>query len=167
MRIFLLRHGDAEDYPASGRDFDRRLTPEGITRMRAEAEGMRHLNLSFDRIFTSPLLRARETAEIVAETLELPAPLIDERVASGAFRPGTLQSVLREQSGGSRFLFVGHQPDMSEIILHLTGGLADMKRGGMAAIDAAAPEAGRGVLLWLMTPRQLITLSASASTRKS
>ena len=159
MRIYLLRHGDAEDHASSGRDFDRRLTSEGIERMRAEAEGMRRLELSFDQILTSPLLRARETAEIVAETLQLPPPVLENRVASAAFRLGTLQTILQEQPKNGKLLFVGHQPDMSEIIHAVTGGLADVKRGGFAGIELHRFGPPAGILLFLMTPRQLISLA--------
>jgi phosphohistidine phosphatase len=158
MRIYLLRHGDAEDQAASGRDFDRRLTPEGIERMRAEAKGMQALDLTFEAIFTSPLLRAKETAEIVAETLKLDAPILDERIGGG-FRLSVVQAILAKQGRGEKFLFAGHQPDMSLTIQQLCGGQAEMKRGSLACLECARPEPGQGVLLWLLTPRQLITLS--------
>lgn len=158
MRLYLLRHGDAEDEAASGRDFDRRLTPEGIKRMRAEAQGMKALGLTFDIVFTSPLLRARETAEIVAEMLGLPAPIIDERVGGG-FQLDTVKTLLREHPGHDKILFVGHQPSMSLIIQSLCGGITEMKRGSLACLEGEGPRPGYGALLWLLTPRQLITLS--------
>lgn len=158
MRLYLLRHGDAEDYAPTGRDFDRRLTPEGIERMRAEAEGMRALGLKFEKIFASPLLRARETAEIVAETLGLPAPAIEPRVG-GEFRLETIGEILEEQAGFEKVLFVGHQPDMSLTIQQLCGGMAEMKRGSLACLECDVPRRGQGVLLWLLSPRQLIQLS--------
>lgn len=162
MRIYLLRHGDAEDEAASRRDFDRRLTPEGIERMRAEARGMKALGLTFDMIFTSPLLRAHETANIVAETLDMPAPIVDERVGGG-FQLDTIKDILRQHPGQDKILFVGHQPSMSQIIQRLCGGIAEMKRGSLACLEGEGPRPGYGALLWLMTPRQLITLSRQES----
>ena len=161
MRLVLLRHGDAEAYATTAEgDFKRRLTPEGIERMRAEAAGMRRLGMTFDVIVTSPLLRARETAEIVAETLGLPAPVIDDRLGA-SFRVGRLQEILADHRQSEKVLLVGHQPGMSEIIDFVTGGLADVKRGGMAIIDLDRTEAGKGVLLSLLTPKILIALSSS------
>jgi phosphohistidine phosphatase len=161
MRLILLRHGDAEDHATTYEgDFKRRLTPEGIERMRAEAAGMRRLGMTFDVIVTSPLLRARETAEIVAQTLHLPAPVMDDRLGSGTFRAGRLQEILADHGQSGKVLLVGHQPDMSEIIHFLTGGMADVKRGGMATIDLDRPEPGQGILLSLLTPKMLIALAA-------
>lgn len=161
MRLILLRHGDAEDYANTAEgDFKRRLTPEGIERMNAEAAGMRRLGMTFDVIVTSPLLRARETAEIVAETLHLPAPVLDERLASNTFRAGRLEEILEDHRESEKVLLVGHQPGMSEIIHLLTGGMADVKRGGMAIMDLDRLESGQGVLRSLLTPKMLIALAA-------
>ncbi|MDW8207529.1 MAG: phosphohistidine phosphatase SixA [Chloroherpetonaceae bacterium] len=159
MHLFLLRHGDAEERSHSGRDFDRCLTPEGVERLRAEALGMQRLALRIDRIYTSPLVRARQTAEIVAEILQLPTPAIDSRLASGRLDHDTLQSLLLELQADDRVLLVGHQPDMSEVIQQVTGGSVEMKRGALAAIelDCIAPPAG--TLRFLLPPRCLIQIA--------
>jgi len=71
LHLFFLRHGKAEDIYAGITDADRKLTPEGIDEMRAEALALATLNPRFDLIYTSPYPRALETARIVAEAVEL------------------------------------------------------------------------------------------------
>lgn len=159
MHLFLLRHGDAEEHSRSGRDFDRCLTPAGVERLRTEAIGMQRLGLKLDRIYTSPLVRARQTAEIVAEVLELPSPTIDARLASGRLDHDTLHSLLLELHTDERVLLVGHQPDMSEVIQQITGGSVEMKRGALAAIELDRITPLSGTIRFLLPPRFLIQLA--------
>ena len=74
--IYIMRHGIAADLGAGGiiHDEDRPLTPEGRVKMQQAAEGIRRLELKFNLIFTSPLLRARQTAEVVADVLDASKP---------------------------------------------------------------------------------------------
>lgn len=160
MHLYFLRHGKAEERSLEQSDFDRRLTEEGIEEMRAEAKGIGRLNLSFDTIFTSPLLRALETAQIVAEELGIKdrAFHVEERLASGVFGMGNLQALLESQPAESRILLVGHEPDFSETAGRLVGGaVIDLKKGGLIYIVANRIEPGYGVLRWLLTPKHLIT----------
>ena len=85
MNCYFLRHGIAvEPDEWTGRDFDRPLTDDGIERMKFEARAIAALSLQLDVIVTSPLLRARQTAEIVADRLKLRDELVeDERLANG------------------------------------------------------------------------------------
>ena len=73
MRLYFLRHGIAEELATS--DFDRELTKRGRRRVAASAEVMAQLGMAPRRIFSSPRLRARQTAEIVAEALDKPVRL--------------------------------------------------------------------------------------------
>src|SRR2546427_12020868 len=75
MMLYVLRHGVAEEVGPEGTDGSRRLTPGGRRKLRAAAAGVRGLGVAFDAILTSPLVRAGETAAIVAEALgNQPAP---------------------------------------------------------------------------------------------
>jgi phosphohistidine phosphatase len=112
VRLFLVRHAEA----ASGEPDDlRRLTPAGRTAARALGE--RLAASSPDAVVTSPLLRARETGELIARACGLSA-VPDERLA-----PGATAEAVREAASqhGDTVVAVGHQPDCSEIVLALTG----------------------------------------------
>ena len=117
--IFLMRHGIAADLGVGGviRDADRPLTPEGRAKLQVMAEGMRRLELKFNLIFTSPLLRARQTAEVVADVLELQHKVkLLESLAPGKGLVGAESGkaeIFIEMGAYSftRALLVGHQPD--------------------------------------------------------
>ena len=78
MKLLFLRHGLADRSAWSGSDYERPLTPRGKERMRAEAETIASLDLGLDAILTSPLTRASQTAEIVADQLGLLDRLIED-----------------------------------------------------------------------------------------
>lgn len=154
MRLYVLRHGRAEDRAAWwGNDDARPLTAAGEEAMRREAATLRGLDLGIDLIVTSPLARARRTAEIVADGLDLSGRLlVDERLAPG-FGRRRLEEILAEHGPLEAPLVVGHEPDCSGVIAELIGG-GDvvMKKGGLARVDMTAPTAGGGRLVWLLTP---------------
>jgi phosphohistidine phosphatase len=155
MRLYILRHGVAEDRSPSQRDWDRRLTPAGIAEMRLAAAGMRRLGLRFDAVITSPLVRARETAELVIEGLANPPALQeDERLACGAGL-GEYRTLLAPLPEKAHVLLVGHEPDCSRLIADLTGGEVRMKKASLACVDAAGIAAGAGVLRWLLEAEHL------------
>jgi phosphohistidine phosphatase len=174
MEIYILRHGIAADLGEDGAmsDGDRPLTKKGREKMKEEAEGMRRLGLEFDLIFTSPLLRTRQTAEAVAEVLGLEEKVIvAEALAPGRgfVRGVNKKSPIFLEVGAQEFeraLVVGHQPDMSELASVLLTGNRDLgvefKKGALCAIEVASlPPNGPGVLRWLLTPRQLRLLAKS------
>jgi phosphohistidine phosphatase len=154
MRVYFLRHGKAEDQSAwSGHDADRPLTADGKEALGREAKRLRALDLSLDVIVTSPLVRARETAEVVAAELGLGGRIVeDDRLAPG-FDLRRLEQVLAAQAPAGAVMVVGHEPDFSETIAELIGG-GDvvMKKGGLARVDVTAPASGGGRLVWLLTP---------------
>ena len=154
MRVYFLRHGKAEDRAAwQGRDADRPLTAEGEEELRRAAKRLRALDLGLDLIVTSPLARARRTAEIVADELGLGGRLVeDDRLAPG-FDLRRLEQVLAAHGPAGAVMVVGHEPDFSETIAELIGG-GDvvMKKGGLARVDVTAPASGGGRLVWLLTP---------------
>ena len=159
--LYLLRHGIAEEHRPGLADADRALTADGVRKTELAAAGMKRLGLSPDRILTSPLRRARETAEIVAAELcpeleiQIFAPL-----GTGA-TPEDLLSRLRQPSGPSGVFLVGHQPQLGMLASYLltgTEGLVPLpfKKAGMAAVSVASlPPRSVGMLDWFLTPRQL------------
>ncbi len=157
MKVYFLRHGIAfERSEWKGADAERPLTGDGIGKLRNTAETLAHLDLGLDAIISSPLVRARQTAEIVAQALGLKAKLSeDERLAPG-FDNDQLQVMLREHSRANAVMLVGHEPDLSETISALIGGgRIVMKKGGLALVDLPDAQFRRGELLWLLTPKGL------------
>ncbi|MBI2819349.1 MAG: phosphohistidine phosphatase SixA [Acidobacteria bacterium] len=157
-----MRHGIATD--RSGRyasnDANRPLTPMGRKRTEQIAAGLKSLGYEFDWIVTSPLVRARETAEIVASSTRDNTPL-DE---CPALRPGgsfeELLSFLDKNPRCRRVLLVGHEPDLSTLASRLIGAgpVANLifKKGGCCLIQCdGRPSQSAGRLVWWLTPRLL------------
>ena len=156
-RIYFLRHGKAVARAAwDGEDGLRPLTADGEALMRREADGIRRLGLALDVIVTSPLIRARDTALLVAAALDPPDGLIeDARVAHG-FDARALERIVGDHAEAAELMIVGHEPEFSAAIAELIGGgCVDMKKGGLARVDVSGPGLEDGVLAWLLTPSQL------------
>ncbi len=160
--LYFLRHGEAaapddSKYP---RDFDRPLTKAGLREMLCIADGMLRLQLELERIITSPLVRAQQTAEIVADLLNLRKQLVTEERLGCGFDLRKLSATLPEHPGCERVLLVGHEPDFSTLVSELIGGgEVAMKKAGLARVDFAEKVArGRGQLVWLLAPKVLRTL---------
>lgn len=159
MRYYFVRHGIAEDLAES--DFSRQLTGRGRRRVAASAKVMKRLNLKPARIYSSPRLRARQTAEIIGDTLELPVSLADE--VDFGFDLSGVNSLTRDLRPDDEIMFVGHNPDMSLIIQQMTGVDASMKKGGLARVDPLGRNARHGELVWLIAPKVFDALSASGA----
>lgn len=165
MRVLLIRHGRAEDRAPDGRDASRRLTDDGRARMREAARGLRTQIEQLDLIATSPLPRARETAEIVAQTLGSAAPETLDMLAPGVESKALLRW-LAQQPATATVTLVGHEPDLSQLAALLSFGMSStgiqMKKGAACLIDFdAAPAPGAGTLVFLMQPAQLRRLSGA------
>jgi phosphohistidine phosphatase len=164
MDLFVLRHAIAVDREEHrGKDEDRPLTQQGRKKMRRIARGMRRLGLRFDVIVSSPLLRARQTADIVARELSSMKKLrLSPELAAGN-DPTALLSVLGKRNR-HRVLLVGHEPQLSVFIsIILTGSNAlsvTMKKGGLCKLSVDGfPRPRSATLEWLLTPSQLASLS--------
>ena len=164
MNLYLLRHGVAADPGATGceDDSERPLIPKCERRLRAAAAAMKKLGLSFDLILSSPFLRARQTAEIVAGELRLKKRLeiFDELVPGGNSR-ALMQALSELKPAPENVLLVGHEPHLSRLISLLVSGNADaaaieMKKGGLCKLEAAELRNGQCArLIWLLTPAQM------------
>lgn len=154
MRVLLVRHGIAIDEEPGLGDEERYLTPEGRAKTRKVAELLARQGVTVDRILTSPLVRATQTAEIVAREVGCD----DVRVAL-ALAPGAALSAVDVviASGGSAgaLALVGHEPSMSDIAAHLLGLRRfprPFKKAGVCAIAVAGPR-GVGKFEFFVTPR--------------
>ena len=163
MNLYVLRHGIATDPDDHGfaKDADRPLTPEGKRKLRQVADAMEALELSFDLILSSPYLRARQTAEIIAEDLKghKKLELSDSLTPGGS--PRKLVELLNHlQPAPESVLLVGHEPYLSGLISLLVSGDAScavvMKKGGLCKLSTEALKPGRcAALKWLLTPKQM------------
>lgn len=154
MKVYFLRHGRAESRADwRGADGDRPLTAEGEELVRREAKTLGAFGLAPDVIVTSPLARARRTAELVADGLGLGERLVDDERLAPGFDVRRLERLLAAHGPAESVLVVGHEPDFSATVGELIGGgEIVMKKGGLARVDVTAPVAGGGELVWLLTP---------------
>jgi phosphohistidine phosphatase len=174
MQILLVRHGPAatRDPARWPGDEARPLTREGREQTRQVARGLARLGLPQSLLVSSPLTRARSTAEIVRKDVSSILPLqIWEELRPGGSAVDTLKRVGRAKRRTPLVLLVGHEPELSKIIgLALTGesiGLTRLKKAGAALLSfsgGVVPSGGE--LEWLLTRRQLIALGRAKGKRR-
>jgi phosphohistidine phosphatase len=154
-QLWLLRHGEAVPHESKP-DADRELTPRGERQAIAAGEGLAALGVEFDACYTSPKVRARDTARLACKALNI-EPEEDEVLADGFDRDDALELLLRH-GPDARVLVVGHDPSFTQVVHDLTGGRIDFKKGGVAAVRAERTD---GELLTLLRPRELESLARS------
>jgi len=171
MHIYLLRHGIAVEPGTKGcrRDAERALTPEGLQKLLHTAAALKALEISLDLILSSPYVRARQTAELIASQLGLGRKqlcLTDHLQPGGSFR-ALVYEVGQIKTRPASLLLVGHEPDLSLIASHLVAGSAKMrielKKAGLIALDAPSLRPGDAVLQFILTPRQMRLIAAAGS----
>jgi phosphohistidine phosphatase len=160
MEICFLRHGPAGDPNAwQGDDAERPLTEEGKEQLARVAAGLADLGLVPDLILTSPLLRAGQTAEIVARELGIPERVATEDRLAPGFGRKQLHGILADHPGYPSLMLVGHEPDFSKTAGKLIGGARlAIAKGGLASIDVPDVESLKGTLLRLAPPDMLARL---------
>lgn len=160
MRCYFLRHGQAVDAAEwSGADFDRPLTREGRERMTRAAKTIAVLHLKLDAIVTSPLVRAKQTATIVAKRCKLEDRLVEDARLGGGFGMSELAEVLTEHRTANALMLVGHEPSMSRIVGEMVGSAdIDFKPGSLACVNVPEPTSLRGTLVWLI-PAKVLALT--------
>jgi phosphohistidine phosphatase len=149
QQLWLLRHGDAEPH-GSRHDADRRLTAKGEKQARVAGLAMTRLGLQFAAVFTSPRVRARDTARLAAKELDAD-PLVHQPLSAG-FDADEARALMAGYGEDARVLVVGHEPDFSQTVFDLTGGRVDLKKGGLAAVRM---DGTRGELFDLLRPKEL------------
>ncbi len=164
MKIYILRHGKAEGFAAGVQsDAKRRLTPAGRREMELVADGIKNINVSFDYVVSSPLARARETADIVARSLhgnDMTVTVWDEMKPESNVTDA--HRLLAKLPPDTRILLVGHEPHLSCLassIISQTGAATaaiNLKKGGLAILDGNTRNSKiTGTLRSLLTPRQI------------
>lgn len=178
MNLYILRHGIAVEpgTPGYASDADRPLTPKGKRKLRKIARALKAMKISFDWILSSPYLRARQTADIVATVLGcqrrleftdhlgpsgVPAKLIEQ--LNRPLQPEHSSRRAAKSAQLENVLLVGHEPYLSALVsLLMSGGTQAgivLKKGGLCKLSAEALKPGRCAQLdWLLTPAQLADL---------
>ena len=159
FELYLIRHGLAEErgnaWPDDGK---RPLTEEGMASMRKEARGLARLGVVLDVVLSSPLVRARQTAELVAGGLEPRPPIVNVESLTPDGSYAAVVADLEKHARKHRIALVGHEPAIGELAARLIGSRHsfEFKKGAVCRIDVdAIPPAGPGNLRWLLTPKVL------------
>jgi phosphohistidine phosphatase len=157
VEIYLLRHGIAEDSPPGGHDADRELTAEGKRKLRAVLRRAKEAGVRPALILSSPLVRARQTAELAAEVLGVAEPVLQTRALEPNSDPHEVWEEIRIHKEEERLLMAGHEPLFSHLAAYLLDAPTlriDFKKGALMRIDLeSAGNLPRGLLRWMLTPR--------------
>jgi phosphohistidine phosphatase len=156
--IYLVRHGVAEERSAKWPDDSKRpLTADGMSKMKKSARGLDRVGVKFDIILSSPLVRARQTAEILSAELGAhPAIVNIESLAPGAAYAALQADLEKHVRKATRIALVGHEPGMGELAARFVGTRhpVEFKKGAIARIDFdEMPPVGPGDLRWLLTAK--------------
>jgi len=161
-QLYLIRHGVAEERgDAWPDDAKRPLSEGGIERLQKSARGLARLDAWIDVILTSPLVRTRQTADIVASAFD-PRPSIisvDSLAPEGTFT--ALVADLEKHGRKTRIALVGHEPGIGELAARLIGSRhsIEFKKGAVCRIDVEQiPPVGPGDLRWMLTPKIMASI---------
>ena len=157
-QLWLLRHGEAEPHGARS-DADRRLTARGEAQSALAGRALAALGCSFAHAFTSPKVRARDTALLAAPPLGVDP--IDHAPLAAGFSRGDALELVQVLGVDERLLVVGHEPDFSQVVHDLTGARVDFKKGGVAGIRMEGTRGGE--LIVLLRPREIEAVTAAAA----
>jgi phosphohistidine phosphatase len=153
QQLWLLRHGEAVPHDAAP-DHHRELTERGREQSLAAGRALAALKVGFHFVFTSPKVRALQTAQLACESLGV-EPIVHEPLAGG-FDGAAALELMASAGADQRVLINGHEPDFSQVVYDLTGARIDFKKGGLAAIRL---DGSRGELIVLMRPRELARIA--------
>ncbi|HLK21224.1 MAG TPA: phosphohistidine phosphatase SixA [Bryobacteraceae bacterium] len=161
MKIYILRHGIAEDAQGTQPDSDRALTPEGKKKLRSVLRTAEAADVSPSLILTSPFRRALQTAQIAAEVLKYKGELLQTKTLEPGSQPRTVWDEIRVHKDEAEILLCGHEPLFSSLTAYLLGapGLQiDYKKGALACVEIDHfPAEPHGVLKWMLTPKLAAT----------
>ena len=163
MNLYLMRHGLAVERGTPGYDSDRErpLTSKGERKVRRVAEALMRMEISFDAIFSSPLIRAQQTADVLSNEMKFKGKVQFTEHLSPGGGAKELVHLLQHHSGSTKeILIVGHEPDLGQLAATLLSGGDGLtivfKKGGVAKLAVEHLRLGRcATLEWLLTCRQL------------
>jgi len=163
MEIYIVRHAIAMARDEwAGSDDKRPLTEKGKNKMEQIAAGLAAMEIDFTHIFSSPLVRAQQTAEILQKVLKIDH--VDETdllIPSGD--PAAMVPFLNKLPNSADVALVGHEPHVSELLSYLLSGqhknFSAFKKGGVAMLEGNVPLRGGDLTLcWLLEPNHLAAI---------
>lgn len=167
MNLYLMRHGLAVERGTPGHDSDRErpLTSKGERKVRRVAEALERMEVSFDAILSSPLVRAQQTAAVLSDEMKIKGKVqLTEHLAPGGSARELVNLLQHLPGSPQEILLVGHEPDLGQLAASLLAGGDGVtilfKKGGLAKLAVESLRAGRcATLEWLLTSRQLELMS--------
>jgi phosphohistidine phosphatase len=161
MKLYLLRHATADDIASS--DAERELTSEGEEEARIAGAALAELGAKPKHIFSSPLVRARQTAEIASKSLSHAGKVeILDELENGETTVSLLKA-LKPYGSANEILLVGHIPSLSEHLAGLIGAKSaeglPLGKGTVACVELEQLRIGAGQLRWLLRQKQLRELT--------
>jgi phosphohistidine phosphatase len=163
--LYVIRHAIAAERGAEYPDDTRRpLTGDGISRFQKIVAGLEELEIDVEIVLTSPLLRARQTADLLSKGLRGHPTVVETRALSPGAAYKELMTELGRHARRSSVALVGHEPHLGETAARLVGcaGRFDFRKGGVCRIDVdALPPSGPGRLQWFAPPKILVRMPGS------
>jgi phosphohistidine phosphatase len=162
VKLLLVRHAAAVPAGTPGiADDERPLTQKGASKFRIAAKGLARIARRPDVLLTSPLPRARATAEIAAQAFKRLEPTVEPALAHGSV--DDILTALGKRPAGATVALVGHEPTMSMILARLLGAVDGerlaFKKGGAALVDLPDGPSAGGRLVWFLQPKVLRALA--------
>jgi phosphohistidine phosphatase len=159
VELYIVRHAIAAERGPDWPDDDKRpLTERGIDRFKEVVAGLVFLDVQIDLIFTSPLLRARQTAEYLSEGMpgDIPVGTADA-LAPGHTSLEVMEQIAREAGGAARVAIVGHEPGLGALAGWLIGARRALpfKKGGVCKFEMDSLSSRYATLSWHMPPKAL------------
>ena len=160
LELYLVRHAIAAERGAEYPDDRKRpLTAAGLSRWRREVRGLKLLGVEIDHVLTSPLVRARQTADALAAGLARKPTLSETPALAPGGGPAAVAAAVAAQARKHRRIaLVGHEPDLGELaasLLKAKGGV-EFRKGAVCRIDVdVATPGGPGVLRWFLPPKAM------------
>lgn len=156
MKLYVMRHGPAEDHSSTGHDETRALTPSGRERVRDVARALVGLGEAPKVVVASPLVRALQTAEIVHAHAKVEAPL---EVHTAMAPRGMALELVRAaaRSGRKRMMVVGHEPDVSILVASLLGDplASPFSKGMVVSLRVPPEDRADATLRFVLDPKSL------------
>jgi phosphohistidine phosphatase len=155
QQLWLLRHGEAVPHNSKP-DEERELTARGERQSVAAGAGLARLGVEFAAIYTSPKVRAADTAKLAAESLNVDPEIED--VLGDDFEVADALELLARHDADAKVLVVGHNPSFAQVVHDLSGARVDFKKGAVAAVRLRGRQ---GEMIALLRPRELESLAVS------
>jgi phosphohistidine phosphatase len=153
VKIYVVRHGPAEDTATSGKDFDRALTPSGRERVREVARALGKIGEEPKVILSSPLVRALQTAEVIAAELAIAQVETTRDLAPAGDAAALFRSLVMQKR--KRAMIVGHQPDLTILVETVTEERFPYDMTKAMVVGLRAEEGERATLRFVLDPKTL------------